>query len=131
VLPLAEYEPASMLHAQETHVARAAFPVIDMHTHITVSAKSKNGVELAAQPTYLGAPDELLSVMDRKNIRAMVNLTGGYDEGLAEVLKKYDQPFPGRFYSFTEPCYSRFVEPGYPRIQAESIEQPTRSEPKV
>ncbi len=57
--------------------------MIDVHTHITVSAKSKNGVELAAKRTYLGAAGELLSVMDRKNLRAMVNLTGGYDEGLA------------------------------------------------
>lgn len=122
-LPLSEYEPTSMLHAQETHVNRAAFPVIDVHTHITVSAKSKNGVALAAQRTYLGTPDELLSVMDRKNIRAMVNLTGGYDEGLAEVLKKYDQAFPGRFFSFTEPCYEKFLEPDYPRIQADAIER--------
>lgn len=120
-LPLAEYEPTSMLHAQETHVERAAFPVIDVHTHITVSAKSKNGVELAAQRTYLGAAGELLAVMDRKNLRAMVNLTGGYDEGLAEVLKKYDQAFPGRFYSFTEPCYEKFLEPNYPHIQADAI----------
>jgi hypothetical protein len=56
------------------------FPVIDVHTHITVSAKSQNGVELAAERTYLGKPDELLPVMNRKNIRAMVNLTGGYDD---------------------------------------------------
>ncbi len=122
-LPLGEYQPRSMLHARETSVARAAFPVVDVHTHITVSAKSKNGVALSAQRTYLGAPNELLPVMDRKNIHAMVNLTGGYDEGLAEVLKRYDQAFPGRFYSLTEPCYSRFLEPDYPRIQTDAIER--------
>lgn len=122
-LALADYEPKSMLHAQETHVARAAFPVVDVHTHITVSAKSKNGVGLAAARTYLGKPDELLPVMERKNIRAMVNLTAGYDDGLAEVIARYDQAFPGRFYSLTEPCYEKFLEPNYPRIQAEEIER--------
>jgi predicted TIM-barrel fold metal-dependent hydrolase len=122
-LALADYEPKSMLHAQETQVERAAFPVIDVHTHITVSAKSKNGVELAAERTYLGAPGELLPVMDRRNIRAMVNLTGGYDQGLVEVITRYDKAFPGRFYTFTEPCYSRFLEPDYPRIQGEAIER--------
>jgi predicted TIM-barrel fold metal-dependent hydrolase len=122
-LPLANYEPRSMLHAQETRVERAAFPVVDVHTHITISAKSKNGVALSAQRTYLGAPNELLPVMDRKSIHAMVNLTGGYDEGLAEVAKRYDQAFPGRFYSLTEPCYSRFLEPAYPRIQADAVER--------
>src|SRR5438552_6125027 len=60
-----------MLHAQETFVERAAFAVVDVHTHITVSAKSQNGVALAAERSYLGKPDELLSVMDRKNIRAI------------------------------------------------------------
>jgi predicted TIM-barrel fold metal-dependent hydrolase len=126
-LPLAEYEPKSMLHAEETHVERAAFPVVDVHTHITFSAKSENGVGLAAARTYLGKPDELLAVMDRKNIRAMVNLTGGYDQGLTEVVTQYDKAHPGRFYSFTEPCYERFLEPNYPRIQAEEIERAHRA----
>ena len=121
-LPLADYEPTSMLHAEETRVERAAFPVVDVHTHITVSARSEHGVELAAERTYLGKPDELLSVMDRKNIRAMVNLTGGYDQGLTQVIGQYDEAFPGRFYSMTEPFYSRFLEPNYPRIQADAIE---------
>ena len=80
-LSLADYEPKSMLQVKETHVARARFPVIDIHTHITVSAGSKNGVDLAPERQYLGSPQELLEVMDRKNIRAMVNLTGGFDQG--------------------------------------------------
>ena len=65
--------------------------------------------------------------MHDKNIRAMVNLTGGYDDGLVEVINKYDKAYPGRFFSFTEPCYSRFLEPNYPRIQAEAIERAHRA----
>ena len=122
-LLLADYEPHSMLHAQETQVPRAAFPVIDVHTHITVSAKSKNGVSLSAKRAYLGQPDELLAVMDRKNIRAMVNLTGGYDEGLVDAISKYDKAHPGRFYCLTEPCYEKFLDPKYPQIQADEIER--------
>ncbi|MBV9625662.1 MAG: amidohydrolase family protein [Acidobacteria bacterium] len=116
-----------MLHTRETQVLRGAFPVIDVHTHITVSASGKKGVELAAARTYLGKPGELLPVMDRKNIRAMVNLTGGYDEGLEEVIAKYDKTFPGRFYSLTEPCYEKFLEPNYSRIQAGAIERAHRA----
>ena len=122
-LPLAEYEPKSMLHVQETGVERARFPVLDVHTHISVAAKSQNGVDISAQRTYLGKPHELIPLMDRKNIRAMVNLTGGYDDGLAQVITKYDKSYPGRFYSFTEPCYERLLEPRYPRIQADEIER--------
>jgi hypothetical protein len=122
-LALEDYEPKSMLQVHETHVERSRFPSIDIHTHITVSAKSENGVDLASERTYLGSAQELLPVMDRKNIRAMVNLTGGYGDGLRDVVSKYDHAYPGRFYSFTEPWYERFKEPDYPKIQAQMIEQ--------
>ena len=126
-LPLSEYQPVSMLHVRETRIERARFPAVDIHTHITVSTKSENGVELAAERTYLGTSDFLLPIMDRKNLRAMVNLTGGYDQGLTEVISKFDKAFPGRFYSFTEPCYSRFLERDYPQIQADAIERAHRA----
>jgi predicted TIM-barrel fold metal-dependent hydrolase len=126
-LALSDYEPKSMLKVRETRVERPRCPVIDFHSHITVSAREVNGVPLAAERRYLGDPGELIAVMDRKNIRTMVNLTGGYDAGLVETIQRYDQAHPGRFYSLTEPCYSRLLEPGYPQIQAEAIEQAHRS----
>lgn len=126
-LALADYEPKSMLQVRETHIERARFPAVDIHTHISVSAKSENGIELAPERKYLGHPAELLAVMDRKNVRAMVNLTGGFDDGLVEAVTKYDKAFPGRFFTFTEPSYSKFLEPNYPRLQAEAIEQAHRA----
>ena len=126
-LALADYQPKSMLQVHETRVERGRFPAIDFHTHITVSAKSENGVELSPDRKYLGTPDELLAVMDRKNLRTMVNLTGGYDEGLVETIARYDKAHPGRFITLTEPCYSKFLEPDYPRIQAEEIERAHRA----
>jgi predicted TIM-barrel fold metal-dependent hydrolase len=125
-LDLSEFSPKSMLQVHESRIERGRLPVIDFHTHITRSAHSKNGVELAADRVYLGGPEELLAVMDRKNIRGMVNLTGGYDKGLSEAIAKYDRAFSGRFYTFTEPSYERFKEPGYPEIQAQAIEQAHR-----
>ncbi|HZV59164.1 MAG TPA: amidohydrolase family protein, partial [Candidatus Eremiobacteraceae bacterium] len=110
----------------ETMVARSKFPVIDIHTHISWSKHSEKGICLAAARDYPSPPQELLAVMDRKNIRAMVNLTGGFDEGLADAVNKYDRAVPGRFYTFTEPAYSRFKEPNYPKIQAETIERAHR-----
>jgi predicted TIM-barrel fold metal-dependent hydrolase len=122
-LSLADYQPMSMLQVRETQVERSRFPLIDIHTHISVSSKSKAGVELAAARQYLGEPHELLAVMDRKNIHSMVNLTGGYGDGLTETIKKYDRAFPDRFYTFTEPSYSEFLRPDYPTLQAQAIEQ--------
>ena len=125
-LDLSQYEPRSMLQVHESHVERAKFPVIDFHTHISVAAKAEKGVALSAEREYLGTPEELLAVMDRRNIKTMVNLTGGYEKGLAEAVTKYDRAYPGRFYTFTEPSYSRFKEPHYPKVQAQAIEQAHR-----
>ncbi len=125
-LDLPEYEPKSMLRVHETRVERARFPVIDIHTHISLSKKSEGGIQLAAERVYLGTPQELLAVMDKKNLRSMVNLTGGFGDGLKDVIAKYDAKYPGRFYSFTEPWYSKFLEPNYPKFQAQAIEQAHR-----
>lgn len=125
-LDLSQYEPKSMLHVRESHVDRAKFALIDVHTHISVSTKSEAGVELAAERQYLGTPEELLQVMERKNIRAMVNLTGGYGKGVADAVAKYDRSYLGKFYTFTEPSYERFKEQDYPKLQADAIEQAHR-----
>lgn len=125
-LELSQYEPRSMLRVHESRVERSRFPLIDFHTHISGSTKSENGVELSPDREYFGSPQELLAVMDRKNIRAMVNLTGGYDQGLAEAVSKYDRAYPGHFYTFTEPAYSRFKEPDYPKLQAQAMERAHR-----
>jgi len=122
-LALSEFAPTSMLQVPESHVERARFPLIDFHTHITTSAKSESGVALTSDRKFLATPEELLAVMDRKNIKAMVNLTGGYDRGLGDAIAKYDRAHPGRLYTFTEPCYERWKEPNYPKIQAQEIER--------
>lgn len=122
-LDLADYQPKSMLQVKETHVPTPRFPVIDIHTHISFSTKSKNGVELAPERNYEATPAELLPLMDRKHIRSMVNLTGGYGVGLKDAVDKYDRQHPDRFYTFTEPSYSLFLKPDYPKLQAEAIEQ--------
>lgn len=120
-LELSDYEPRSMLRVKETHVSHARYPVIDIHTHLSFSAKNENGVSVGAARHFLAFPDFLLPVMDRHNIRALTNLTGGFDEGLRECVEKFDKAHPGRFYTFTEPSYNRFLEPDYPKIQAQAI----------
>ena len=62
-------------------------------------------------------------VMDRRNLRTMVNLTGGRGAGLKDAVERYDKAHPGRFVTFTEPWWSRAGEPGYPKMQGDAIEQ--------
>jgi predicted TIM-barrel fold metal-dependent hydrolase len=122
-LALADYEPRTMLRLPETKVERARYPVIDIHTHLSMSARTVNGVGLAPERKYLGTPAELIQLMDRRNIQALTNLTGGFGSGLKETIARYDNAYQGRFYSFTEPSYNRFQEPDYPRLQADAIAQ--------
>jgi predicted TIM-barrel fold metal-dependent hydrolase len=112
-LALKDFQPKSMLRVPEHKVARAKFPVIDIHTHLSRS----NGTRFPA------TPQELLQVMDRKNVRTMVNLTGGTGAGLASSIKQLETAAPGRFLTFTEPSWSRLLEPGYPQAQAGEIEK--------
>jgi predicted TIM-barrel fold metal-dependent hydrolase len=119
-LPLQRYEPKSMLHARETHVARSRFPVMDFHTHITFS-DSLGGNE--SRIVFNAKPEELLPVMDRKNIQIMVNSTGGYGKGLETTLNALSRAHPQRFIVFTEPWWAKTPEPGYAKFQADEIER--------
>src|SRR5262245_43690246 len=106
-LDITEFEPRSMLQVKETPVTRARFPVIDIHTHLSFAAKSDRGVAQTGDRRYPAKPAELLPVMDAKNLRIMVNLTGGFGNGLKEAIAQFDQAHPGRFLTFTEPMWAR------------------------
>jgi predicted TIM-barrel fold metal-dependent hydrolase len=122
-LTLETYQPRSMLHLTETQRPRAKYPVIDFHTHLTGSAKSVHGVSLGAERVIAGRPQELLPVMERRNILALVNLTGGFGIGLQGAIAQYDRSFRSRFYTFTEPSYNLFQDSRYPQLQADAIHQ--------
>ena len=118
-LPLKEYEPKSRLHVPETKIERARFPVIDFHTHLSF-------VDRRATPEkalFRAGREEILPVMDRRNVRMMVNLTGGYGAALDEAIRYWQTPSPDRFAVFTEPWFNRAAEPGYPQFQAQQIER--------
>ena len=116
-LPLERYEPKSMLHVPETHVPRSRFPVIDFHTHITFAASGGNPAAIR----FSMDPANCLAVMDRKNIRTMVSVTGSYGDGLREAIAKLQTAHPGRFAVFTEPVWSKASDAGYAKFQADQI----------
>jgi predicted TIM-barrel fold metal-dependent hydrolase len=119
-LALSEFEPRSMLHVPETRVEAPRFPVIDVHTHLTFSGRSD--AEAGADAiTALITASEALAVMDRKQVRTMVNLTGGTGRGFERTLALFDRAAPGRFLSCVEPSYGRIAEPGFATWQADAI----------
>jgi predicted TIM-barrel fold metal-dependent hydrolase len=110
-LPLAEFEPKSMLHVAETRIDRPRVPVIDFHTHVSPRPNARRNVP----------PAQLVPVMDAVGLKTMVNLTGGSGDELAATITNFDRAFPGRFLTMTEPTWKRASEPGYAAWQAEEI----------
>ena len=125
-LEIDQFQPRSMLHVHATQVERARFPVIDFHTHISSVAGNRNGVSVGEAMTYHAAPGELLPVMDRRNIHAMVDVTGGWGSGLQQTIAQYQKPYPQRFVVFTTPAWERSNQPGYAQFQADQIEKARR-----
>ena len=116
-LKLVDYQPKSMLHVPVTVVEKAAFPVIDMHTHLAVRTPSSTERQLRR----VAPPEDILKVMDARNIRTMVNLTGGQGERLAASIAGLDTAHPGRFLTFTEPTWAEAQRSDYPTWQADQL----------
>ncbi len=126
-LLLQDFRPKSMLHVPETRVERPRFPAIDVHTHLSFVTESADGVGTGEGVTFSTTAAKALAVMDRKGVRAMVNLTGGHGRGLAEVIAAFDRAHPGRFYTCTEPLFGEIRNPRYAQIQADAIEAAARA----
>lgn len=120
-LPLDQFQPQSALRIPVTRVERPLFPVIDVHTHLSWMAETRNGVSLGEEMVHFAEPAGLVELMDRKGIRAMVNLTGGVGRGLAESIARFQDAAPGRFLTMTEPSFHLFGNADYPQRQADAL----------
>ena len=109
-LLLQNFRPRSMLHVPQTRVEKPRFPVIDIHTHLTSVTRSEKGVAVGEEVTSLTTPEEALAVMDRKGVRAMLNLTGGIGRGLKDTLAAWDRAYPGRFYTCVQPRFEEKIQ---------------------
>jgi predicted TIM-barrel fold metal-dependent hydrolase len=114
-MTLDQFEPKSMLRVEETSILRPRYPVIDFHTHITWSG----GLTGEDRLTFTAPVEEILPVIDRKNVKVVVNLTAGYAKGLEEAI----HALPAlRFINFTEPHWTEIQRSDYPTFQADQIE---------
>lgn len=120
-LDLSKFEPRSMLHVEQTSVPRSRYPVIDIHTHLSWGRAVKEAASGLILP-----PAELLQVMDRRNLRVMVNLTGGSGDTLKRCIAELGA-HPERFAVFTQPDFDKVVQPDYARFQADQIENAARA----
>ncbi|MCW5980514.1 MAG: amidohydrolase family protein [Bryobacteraceae bacterium] len=134
-LAVKDYQPQSTLHVPETNVPRACFPVIDSHVHLSTvvgrlmpssDVPEKEGPD-GPKAFSTSDPKDVLALMERRNVRMMVNVTGGYGPALNEVIDRWHKPYPGRFLVCVEPWWTRANEPGYAKFQAAETEKAARA----
>ncbi|HEY8232477.1 MAG: amidohydrolase family protein [Burkholderiales bacterium] len=122
-LRLSDFRPRSMLRAKETRVATPRYPVIDVHTHFTFARGGRSGDASDDSVAFNTTAAEAIALLDRKGVRSVVNLTGGFGRGLEQAIAALDRAHPGRFHTCTEPIWAAFGDPRYPQLQADAIER--------
>jgi predicted TIM-barrel fold metal-dependent hydrolase len=91
------YRPVPALVTKATLVERARFPAIDVHCHWPLDAD----------------PAALLAAMDARNVRAAVNLSGGFGADLDAMLARFAAAAPDRLIVFCNVDFSRIDEPDF------------------
>jgi len=108
-----DYAPRSTLELEEHFVEKPRFPAIDAHNH-DMFWISRYGIPSVSN---------LVEVMDRCGITAIVNLDGKWGHHLEVHLDKYDRAYPGRFCTFANVDWSRWNEPDFGEKMAAQLEE--------
>ena len=113
-MSIEEYEPKSTLVVPENPRSRAKFPFIDVHGHQRRDISADNAQKLVGE-------------MDRINMGAMVNLSGGSGEGLKQSIASLPGRYPKRFVVFANVDFSKIDEPGFAENAARQLEQDVKN----
>lgn len=116
-LPLSQFAPQSQLVLDEHHPERARFPAIDAHTHLALHG------EEASDPAWsFRSPQQLIDMMDRRNVKALVDLDGSAGR-LPKVLSQYKEAYPGRLAVLALLDWSICSRPGWPKALAKQLSE--------
>lgn len=125
---LDEYQPKSMLVVPQTHVPRARYPVIDVHSHVSLAfgaapfgfsppgGTPKPDVERVRQRIA-----QMIPTMDSINLQTMIDLTGGTGDTLKRNISELQKKYEGRFLVCTEPSYARYADANYAKWQGDEL----------
>jgi len=72
-LDLSEFQPKSMFACAGDKSGTVKYPVIDIHTHLSIRAKSVNGVGVGEKMEFLATPESVLPRDDPQEFKIMVN----------------------------------------------------------
>lgn len=103
---LHRYTPRPMLVTEAHRPDRPAHPAVDAHNHL--------GRWLTGGDRWM-VPDvgELVALMDRLDLRTIVNLDGRWGDELRANLDRYDRAHPGRFVTFCHVDWAEARRPGF------------------
>jgi len=110
-LLLKDFNPKSVLRVPAHEVAKARFPLIDVHNHV-------NDARSTGQPV---PPSRVVEIMDRCNVKKVVILTGKWGDDLQKVVDLMVKPYPDRFLVFTEIDWTRIDEANFGELMAAQI----------
>jgi predicted TIM-barrel fold metal-dependent hydrolase len=109
---LKDFHPQPALHAAVHEIHRAKFPVIDVHTHTNDAVGIGDRVD----------PKEMVTRMDRLNIKSIVILTGMWGDKLQAIIDSMVKPYPGRFLVFTQFDWSKINDPNFSQLMVHQLD---------
>ena len=106
---IVDYRPRSTVVAEEHPVPRAKFPVVDSHSHLTITPENI---------------EQTIKEMDALNLRVLVNLTAGSGDGLKRLVETIrTSKYPDRFRVFANVNWNGAGGPGWKEREIAGLEQ--------
>jgi len=110
-LTVEDYEPRSTLVVSEHPIARAKFPVVDVHSHHSPGLGEAEW-------------DRIVGEMDALNLQVLVNLSGGSGASLSRGVSRIrSSTHPDRMVPFANLDFSQGVTPGFGERAAAQLER--------
>lgn len=113
-MSIEDYEPRSTLVVPRTNVTRARYPFIDVHNHQRRLSSPADTARLVAE-------------MDRINMRAMVNLSGGFGDRLKRSVAALGNYNEKRLIVFANIDFSGIDDADFPARAAAQLEEDYRN----
>jgi len=107
------YDPVSTLVVPEHKVTKAKFPFIDVHNHQW---------SMASQDLT-----NLITDMDKLNMKVMVNLSGGNGNGLQRMTENVKEHYPNRFIVFANVSFDKVGANGWTEKAVKQLEEDVKN----
>jgi uncharacterized protein len=106
---IVDYRPTSTVVAEAHMVPKAKFPVVDIHSHLTITAENM---------------DQTIREMDALNLRVLNNLSGGSGAALKTKVETIrNSPYKDRFRVFANVSWNGAGGPGWKDKELAALRQ--------